>query len=263
MTLVAALQMNSLPDVAANLQQAEQLVADAAAQGAKLLLLPEMFLTLDGKQYPALAQNHQLLEQIAAWARQYGVWLVVGAMPQPTPDGDPRVRSASLVFNAQGKQVARYDKIHLFDAKVDDTKGQYQESKHFAPGTDIVVVDTPMGKLGLAICFDLRFPTLFQRLRHAGAEIICLPAAFTYATGQAHWAKLLAARAIETQCYVLAANQCGWHDAQRQTWGHSQIIDPWGKVLCELQHEVGVALAPIDLLELQQIREKMPLSSPL
>lgn len=258
MSRLAAIQMNSGADIAANLRQAATLVRQAAEQGAQLVLLPEMFLTLDGRQYPAIAADPAYVRQLAGWASEYGLWLVAGAVPMLSPDGDPRVRSSTLVFDASGEPVARYDKIHLFDVDVGDAQGRYRESERFAPGTELVVVDTPAGRLGLSICYDLRFPGLFQRLREQGAEIITVPAAFTHTTGAAHWQPLLRARAIETQCYVVAANQCGWHDEKRRTWGHSQIIDPWGTVLTELEEEPGVALALLEPERLEDVRRRMP-----
>lgn len=195
--------------------------------------------------------------------KTYNLWLIAGAYPQPCPDNDPRVRSACLVFDDQGALQARYDKIHLFDVDVADAQGSYRESDHFAPGNSVVVVDTPVGKVGLAICYDLRFPQLFMQMRAQGAEIFTVPAAFTHKTGEAHWQSLLRARAIEQQCYVIAANQCGWHDAadaakRRQTWGHTQIIDPWGEVLTELDESTGIAIATIDSQKQQKLRRNMP-----
>lgn len=260
MANVAVIQFSSQPQIEHNLAQAYDLLQQAAAQGAVLALLPEMFLTLDGKQYNAIAADPQYVQRLAGWAQELKLWLVAGAVPMPCPDGDPRVRSACLVFNSEGEQVARYDKIHLFDVDVGDAHGSYRESERFAPGDEVVLVDTPAGRLGLVICYDLRFPGLFQRLREQGAELISVPAAFTYTTGAAHWQTLLRARAIETQCYVLAANQCGWHDDKRRTYGHSQIIDAWGAVLTELEEEVGVALAKIDLAQLAEVRKKMPVT---
>lgn len=260
MSRIAAIQISSQPDIEGNLAEISRLLAQAAEQGALLALLPEMLLTLDGRRYAAIAADDQYVRRLAELAAQHGIWLVAGAVPMPCPDDDPRVRSATLVFDDRGQQVARYDKIHLFDVDVGDAQGSYRESERFAPGDAVVVVDTPAGKLGLAICYDLRFPELFRQLRARGAEILSLPAAFTYTTGEAHWQVLLRARAIETQCYVLAANQCGWHDDKRQTWGHSQIIDPWGKVLVELAHEPGIAIADTDGSLLADIRRKMPVA---
>ena len=260
---VAAIQINSRDDVDANLTQVEALLADAQQQGVQLALIPEMLATLDGKQYRTIADDEALYQRIASWGKTYNLWLIAGAYPQSSPNGDPRVSSACLVFDNQGELQARYNKIHLFDVDVADAQGSYRESDHFAPGDQVVVVDTPVGKVGLAICYDLRFPQLFMQMRAQGAEIFTLPAAFTHKTGEAHWQSLLRARAIEQQCYVIAANQCGWHDApdqpqRRQTWGHSQIIDPWGSVLTELEEQPGLAIAAIDKQQTQRLRQDMP-----
>lgn len=263
MTRAAVIQISSQADIVSNQKAIEKAVAEAAAQGALLALLPEMFLSMDGQQYAAIAADDGYLSWLCRLAVQHDIWLVAGAMPLPSPDGDPRVRSASLVISASGECVARYDKIHLFDAEVGDAQGRYRESDRFAPGDELVVVDTPLGRLGLSICFDVRFPELFRALRDKGAELICVPAAFTYTTGQAHWEILLRARAIETQCYVLAANQCGWHDERRQTWGHSMIIDPWGEILAALQEQPGIALADTDSASLLAVRERIPLKRQL
>ncbi len=257
--MLAAIQMNTLGTVAHNLAQIDRLLAQAAAQGATLAVLPEMCLSLNPDDYSALAASAATTEALAELAQKYRLWLLAGAVPQPSPDGDARVRSASLLFNAQGEQVARYDKRHLFDVDVADKQGRYRESERFSPGSELVVVDTPLGRLGLSICFDLRFPEHFLALRSLGAEIISVPAAFTYRTGQAHWHSLLRARAIETQCYLVAANQCGWHDEKRQTWGHSLLLDPWGEVLGELEHQEGVRVAEVKRTLLTQVREAMPL----
>ena len=265
---IAALQINSSHDVEQNLAAIETLLADAQQQQVDLVLIPEMFATLDGKQYPALSHNADVYQRIANWGKQFNLWLIAGAFPMPCPaepgqTPDNRVRSACLVFDNQGELQARYDKIHLFDVDVGDAQGSYRESDHFAPGDDVVVIDTPVGKVGLAICYDLRFPQLFMKMRELGADIFTLPAAFTHKTGQAHWQSLLRARAIEQQCYVIAANQCGWHDAPgepqlRQTWGHSQIIDPWGTVLTELDEQPGLAIAERDVEQQQSVRKNMP-----
>lgn len=256
---MAAVQCSSGADIPANKAQLAGLVADAAAQGAQLILLPEMCLCMDGAQYRDMAADPAHTDWLSALAAEHQVWLLAGAVPQADPHGDQRVRSALLVYNERGEQVCRYDKIHLFDVDVGDAQGRYMESERFAPGDEILVVDTPFGKVGLSICFDLRFPQQYEALRKAGAEIIVVPAAFTHRTGEAHWEVLLRARAIEQQCYVLAANQCGWHDDKRQTWGHSMIIDPWGKVVVQLGEEKGVAVAEFDAGLVQSVRTKMPL----
>lgn len=262
MSQVAVIQMTSLADPQHNLAEAQRLVAAAAAAGAELVVLPEMFLSLDGKRYPQLAADQDWLPILAGWCRQWQIWLVAGAVPLPSGQpGETRVSSACLVLNANGELVARYNKIHLFDAAVGDAQGQYRESERFAPGDDVVVVDTPVGRLGLSICYDVRFPELYRQLRDRGAELICVPAAFTWRTGEAHWEVLLRARAIEQQVYVLAANQCGWHDEKRRTWGHSCVVDPWGRVLAQLDEEPGFALAVIDHPSLADVRHNMPVAS--
>lgn len=257
--MLAAIQMNTVGNMAHNLKQIDKLLAQAGEQGATLAVLPEMCLSLNPDDYPVLAASAAATDALAELAQKYRLWLLAGAVPRLSPDGDARVRSASLLFNAQGELVARYDKRHLFDVDVADKQGRYRESERFSAGTELVVADTPLGRLGLSICFDLRFPEHFLKLRSLGAEIISVPAAFTYQTGKAHWYSLLRARAIETQCYLVAANQCGWHDEKRQTWGHSLLLDPWGEVLGELDQHEGVQVAEVKRTVLTQVREAMPL----
>jgi len=266
---VAVLQMSSTTDVDSNLECAERLIAEAAQQGAKLLLLPENFALLGvNDPYPAglrEATNDKpatLRKWLASMARKYTVWLVAGSIPMANhPDGsllEKRVRAVCLVFNALGEEVARYDKIHLFDVDVADAYGSYRESDTVEPGKQVMVVDTPCGRLGLSICYDLRFPELFHLLRKQGAEIISVPSAFTAKTGEAHWEVLLRARAIETQCYLLAPNQCGQHSETRQSYGHSMVVDAWGEVAASLQDQPGVVCADIDLERLAEVRQRMP-----
>lgn len=256
---VAAVQCNSGSDILANKKALEVQISQAAEKGAKLVLIPEMCLCMDGAQYQAIARDPDIILWLAQQARDNNIWLFAGAVPQTSPDGDPRVRSALLVFNPDGEQAARYDKIHLFDVDVGDAHSRYRESERFSPGNEVVVVSTPHGNVGLSICFDLRFPEHFTALRKAGADIILVPAAFTHTTGKAHWEVLLRARAIEQQCYLIAANQCGWHDEKRQTWGHSMIIDPWGEVLGHLEEQSGVLVVEINLEEVKKRRQAMPL----
>jgi len=268
---VAVIQMSSTTDVASNLKQAEALIKEAAQQGAKLLFLPENFALLGVEDpYPAglreaLNKESQTLRSwLADIARQYQVWLVAGSIPIANrPDGsliDKRVRAVCLVVNEQGEEVARYDKIHLFDVDVTDEYGAYRESDTVEPGEQLVVLDTPCGRLGLAICYDLRFPELFYQLREQGAEMISLPSAFTATTGEAHWEVLLRARAIETQCYVLAPNQCGQHSEKRHSYGHSMIVDPWGEVVGCLADQSGVVCVDIDLVRVTELRQRMPVA---
>ena len=259
---IAAVQCTSVSDPEKNKRALSVLISEAASQGADLVLLPEMCLSMNSDYYQDLAEDSATLDWLAAQAATHSLWLVAGAVPQPAPGDDARVRSASLVFNPEGELVKRYDKIHLFDVDVGDAQGSYRESDTFSAGSDIVNIETPVGNVGLTICFDLRFPEQYQALRDAGADIILVPAAFTHTTGEAHWEILLKARAIETQCYVLAANQCGWHDDKRRTWGHSMIIDPWGESLGMLHESPGVIVADVDLKELENLRKKMPLTRP-
>ncbi|WP_301388145.1 carbon-nitrogen hydrolase family protein [Thalassolituus sp. UBA2590] len=259
---IAAVQCTSVSDPEKNKRALSVLISEAASQGADLVLLPEMCLSMNSDYYQDLAEDSATLDWLAAQAATHSLWLVAGAVPQPAPGDDARVRSASLVFNPEGELVKRYDKIHLFDVDVGDAQGSYRESDTFSSGSDIVNIETPVGNIGLTICFDLRFPEQYQALRDAGADIILVPAAFTHTTGEAHWEILLKARAIETQCYVLAANQCGWHDDKRRTWGHSMIIDPWGESLGMLHESPGVIVADVDLKVLEDLRKKMPLTRP-
>ncbi|WP_370583994.1 carbon-nitrogen hydrolase family protein [Motiliproteus sp. SC1-56] len=263
MSRVAAVQMVSGPQWTLNLERAEALVAEAARGGAELVLLPENF---------AVFNTAQLLERgaqergssgpirsfLREQARRHGVWLVAGSLPILNDAGD-RVRSACLVIDAEGREQARYDKVHLFDVEVADRQASYRESDEIEPGEDAVVVDTPFGRLGLSICYDLRFPLLYQALVERGAELITVPAAFTKVTGEAHWELLLRARACETQCYVLAANQGGVHNARRETFGHSMVVDPWGQVLASRARGEGVVYADIDRQRCRELRAKMPL----
>ena len=187
---------------------------------------------------------------------------MAGTLPLP-PEGQPeaKVNACSLLIDAEGEQAARYDKLHLFDVDVSDNRGRYRESDDYAHGRRVVVADTPVGKLGLSVCYDLRFPELYSELRTAGAELITAPSAFTAVTGAAHWEILIRARAIETQCYILAAAQGGVHPGPRETWGHAAIIDPWGRVLAEQAQGEGVLLARRDALEQADIRARMPVVS--
>jgi nitrilase len=194
---------------------------------------------------------------LAQQAARHGIWLVGGTVPLQAQD-DNRIRSACLLFDDQGKQVARYDKIHLFDVSVVDSEERYNESATIEAGNQTVVVDTPFGKLGLAVCYDLRFPELFRTMLDQGMEILALPSAFTAVTGKAHWETLVRARAIENLCYVLAAGQGGYHVNGRETYGHSMIVDPWGQVMNELANGAGLVCAAVDRERLANIRRIFP-----
>jgi predicted amidohydrolase len=258
---VAALQMCSGPDVGANLAQAQRLIAEAAARGAKLAVLPENFALMGRNERDKLAVAEREGEGpiqafLAEQARRHGLWLVGGTIGLRGSDPE-RVRAACLLYSDRGERVARYDKIHLFDVEVGEREA-YRESATLEPGAEPVLVDTPVGRLGLAVCYDLRFPELFRRLAGQGMQLLALPAAFTATTGAAHWEVLLRARAIENLCYVVASAQGGMHANGRATYGHSMVIDPWGKVLAELGTEPGTADAAIDPAELAQLRERFP-----
>jgi len=262
---LALLQMVSTDSVADNLQQAERLLADAARQGAVMAVLPENFALLDTANLRSLAETglDDVVQFLCRQAVDKGLWIIAGSLPMATtPQGEevpaPRVRSVCLVIDALGHIRARYDKIHLFDVEVADAQGSYRESDSVEPGTDLVVVDTPLGALGLTICYDLRFPEQYQRLRDAGAELIVVPSAFTYVTGEAHWEVLLRARAVENQVYMLGVNQGGEHSPSRKTWGHSMVVDPWGRIIAEGEMGAGVVLAMIDLDAQADLRKKMP-----
>lgn len=260
MARVALVQMVSTADPQANLRQAEEGIARAHKQGAELAVLPENFLLFDSANLIKFAHSDSSVgafRQLSEMAARYSIWIVAGTFPAPAPDG--RAYARSLVINAGGELVAHYDKRHLFDVEVADAKGRYRESDWIAPGEAVALIQTPIGSLGLSICYDLRFPEHYQRLRAAGAELISVPSAFTQVTGEAHWEVLLRARAIETQCFVLGVGQAGDHGNGRLTYGHSIIVDPWGEVLCRAKAQgFDVVSAEVDLLKLQQIRQQMP-----
>jgi len=259
----AAIQMVSGDNVEQNFHDAMHLARNAVAEcGANLIVFPENFLCFGGKQQVYLAKNITFyIQEFQEIAKALNINLVLGSMPSLTrQDGSPtdgRYRSSSYVINSQGLICCQYDKIHLFDVDVDDAQGCYRESNEFEAGDAIKVVDLDVCCLGLSICYDLRFPDLFQKLRFAGANVIVVPAAFTKVTGKAHWEILLRARAIETQSYIIAANQGGQHTAQRETWGHSMIISPWGEIIAEQGTGKGICSATLDLEILNEIRKAM------
>lgn len=265
---VAAIQMVSTYDVDANLRSAEQQLRAAADAGVELAVLPENFAVLDSDNLLRWADEEQRNRIFSGFvetmARTLGLWIVAGTIPMRSRrDGTlvdaNRVRAASILFAPDGAAFARYDKLHLFDVLVGDAQGQYRESASIEPGDQPLVVATPLGQMGLTVCYDLRFPELFSWLQREGADIITVPSAFTYRTGEAHWEVLLRARAIETQCFVIAPNQGGVHSSRRTTWGHSMIIDPWGTVLGCHDTGPGLVIADLDLAQLRELRASMPL----
>lgn len=268
MAKVAVAQMLSGENLESNLEQAALLVEQAKSEGAELLLLPENFAMLDSKALIRLAASEErssLIERtLSGLASRNKLWVIAGSVPLLVTEdeqigGRQRVYASSLVYDESGQRCARYDKIHLFDVDVDDQHAAYRESDFIQHGSGLTVVDSPAGTLGLSICYDLRFPEQYQALRERGAEILTVPSAFTAVTGEAHWEVLLRARAIETQCYVLAANQGGQHSATRSSWGHSMIISPWGEVIAErVESGPGIIVADIDLESLHNRRKAMP-----
>ncbi len=259
---VAALQMTSGPDVAANLAQAGALIEAAAAAGARLVALPENFSFMglkdaDKRAVAESAGSGPVQDFLGATAARLKVWLIGGTTPLRA-GADGRVAAASLVFDAQGCQVARYDKIHLFDVDIPGRAESYRESAHVAAGSHVQVIDTPAGRLGLSVCYDVRFPELYRQLSAAGAQLLVVPSAFTGPTGRAHWETLLRARAIENLCYVIAPAQSGFHPSGRETYGDSMIVDYWGRVLKRVPRGTGYALAEIDTARQSQVRESFP-----
>jgi deaminated glutathione amidase len=261
-TKVAAIQMASSPNVSANLLEAERLISEAVEGGAGLVVLPENFafmgeqdremVTLSEEPYGGPLQGF-----LSQMAKRYGIWLVGGTIPLRASKGG-KVRAACLVFDDKGNQVAHYDKIHLFDVHLVETDERYVESSTIEPGNEVVVVDSPFGRLGVAVCYDLRFPELFRQLLEKGAEVFVVPSAFTAMTGKAHWETLVRARAIENLAFVVAAAQGGYHVNGRETHGHCMIVDPWGTVLAQVPRGTGHVSVDLDRDYQKTIRRTFP-----
>jgi nitrilase len=258
----AAIQMTSGRDIARNLEEAGKLIASAARQKAELVVLPENFSFLGAEDAERLAAAEQpgsgpAQDFLAAQAREHRLWLVGGTIP--IARGGGRASSRSLLFDPSGTRVAEYDKIHLFDVSVPDSAGEsYRESATTIRGDSVRAVETPLGRIGMTVCYDLRFPALFHRLSVLGTEILVLPAAFTVPTGRVHWQPLLQARAIESLAYVVASGQSGEHAGGRRTYGHSMIVGPWGEILAQQADGAGVVSADLDMMRLREIRAKFP-----
>lgn len=261
MSKIGIIQMNSGPDPQQNLDYIRQQLAVLSRSDVKLVLTPENALVFGAKadyhRHAEIPGHGPLQQALAELARQYQIWLVIGSMPLRQEN---RVTTSSLVYSPNGELAESYDKLHMFDVDVADNHARYRESETFAAGNRLSVVDTPLGPLGLSICYDVRFPHLYAQLRSLGAKVISVPAAFTAMTGQAHWETLLKARAIETQCWVIAANQAGVHPCGRETWGHSMVVDPWGRVVMQLDKKAGVLVADIDHTITNSVRANMPLA---
>ncbi|WP_321798365.1 carbon-nitrogen hydrolase family protein [Caballeronia sp. J97] len=255
---VAALQMVSTPDRDRNLADAGRLIAEAARRGAQLVLLPEYFCYMGFKDTDKLAIRETpgdgpIQQFLADAAREHRVWIIGGTLPLQSPEPN-RVLNTTLVFDPSGKQVARYDKIHLFNFE----KGEesFDEARTICPGSEVRTFEAPFGRVGLSVCYDLRFPELYRQL--GDCALMVVPSAFTHTTGRAHWETLLKARAVENQCYVLAAAQGGNHENGRRTWGHSMLIDPWGEIVDVKDEGPGVVLGGIDLQRIAAVRQSLP-----
>lgn len=263
-TRIAAVQMVSTPDVARNLDAAARLIGEAARAGAQLVALPEYFCLMGmsdrAKVEQAEAPGDGTIQRfLAAQAKQHGLWLVGGTLPLTHPDSAPKVRNSCSVWAPDGSQAARYDKLHLFH--YDNGRERYDEGAVLGAGSEPVCVQAGALRVGLSICYDLRFPELYRALmtRDQPCDLLAVPAAFTYTTGRAHWSLLLRARAVENQCYVIAPAQGGTHENGRRTWGHSMIVDPWGEVLAErVEDGEGVVWADVDPARIAAVRQQLP-----
>lgn len=257
---IACLQINTGNDLAANLATLSDMVAEAARGGARFVLTPEYSLMMDGSgrvmRERALPEDGgEALAQLRALAREQQVWLLLGSLTLKT--GDERIANRSLLIADDGRVVAAYDKIHMFDVTLPDGK-VIRESSSYRPGERAVVAPTPWGSLGMTICYDLRFPHLFRALAQQGAQFIAVPSSFQRQTGKVHWHALLKARAIENACYIFAPAMCGEHAGNRQTYGHALIVDPWGEVLADGGEAPGIVYADIDPARVAKIRSMMP-----
>ncbi len=262
---IAAVQMVSAPDRDRNLETAARLIALAAAQGAELVALPEYFCLMGRRDTDKLAiaeplDDGPIQSFLARTALDHGVWLVGGTLPVTVPGRADRVRNTCLVHDPQGRRVARYDKIHLF--AFDNGREHYDEGRVLEAGDEPVDFMAGPHRVGLSVCYDVRFPELYRTLAGRSAatscDLMCVPAAFTHTTGEAHWELLLRARAVENQCYVLAPAQGGLHENGRRTWGHTLVVDPWGRVDACLPEGEGVVLADLDAARLREVRTQLP-----
>jgi len=255
---VAALQMVTTPDRDRNLADAEKLIAQAAADGAQLVLLPEYFCFMGFKDTDKLAvreayRDGPIQRFLADAARRHRIWVIGGTLPLTAPEPS-RVLNTTLVFDPDGNEAARYDKIHLFSFEKGDES--FDEARTIRPGEAVRTFDAPFGRVGLSVCYDLRFPELYRQL--GDCALVVVPSAFTFTTGRAHWEMLLRARAVENQCYVLAAAQGGKHENGRRTWGHSMLIDPWGEILDVRDEGAGVVAGTIERARIDEVRQSLP-----
>lgn len=260
MERVGIVQMTSGPNPEHNLLYIREQVVALAKEGAQLVVTPENSLVFgnrkDYHQHAERLTEGALQQALSSMAKESEVWLLIGSMPIQRENG---VTTTSLLFSPQGELVTHYDKLHMFDVDVADSHKRYRESETFMPGSQIVTYPMPFAHLGLSICYDVRFPSLYSELARLGANLIVVPAAFTAVTGQAHWESLLRARAIETQSWVVAVNQVGIHPCGRETWGHSMVISPWGEVIATLANQPSNLLVEIDLNQVEELRAAMPI----
>jgi deaminated glutathione amidase len=260
---VAAAQMVSTDTISENLELAGKLIAEAASKQAKLVTLPENFPLMGKEDSDRLAikevfGNGPIQSFLSEQAKKHQIFLLGGTIPLQS-DRPDKIFPASLLFDPKGKCIAHYDKIHLFDVLVDESNDEsYCESDNFEPGNKIVVAQTDIGNIGLSVCYDLRFPEMYRKMHEDNVQIITVPSAFTATTGKAHWESLLRARAVENLCYIVASNQGGTHANERETWGHSMIVDPWGVILASVEKGTGLAVASIDLEKQAKLRKTFP-----
>ena len=259
---IAAVQMVSGSEVEKNLKTVTNFINLAVEQNVKFLVLPENFACMGMNETDKLDIREKqgdgpIQEFLKHAAREHGIWIVGGTIPIDSGNKE-RIISRCQVYSDQGECVGFYDKMHLFDVQVPDSTESYSESDTIQAGSEVVVLDTPFGKAGLAVCYDLRFPELFRQLLDKGAELLIVPSAFTDLTGRAHWEILVRTRALENACYLIAANQGGIHINGRETYGHSVIVDPWGRILNQLEKGIGLVVGEIDSDRVKQIRESFP-----
>ncbi len=262
---VAAIQMASGPNVNANLLEAGRLIGQAVAGGAGMVVLPENFAIMGMNEQEKISVRESdgkgpIQDFLAQQAKKHGVWVVGGTIPMAATAAN-KVLAACLVFNDAGERVARYDKVHLFDVSLEGGSEKYTESETIEHGEEIVVIDSPFGRMGVAVCYDLRFPEMFRKMLDQDMELLVLPAAFTAITGKAHWEVLVRARAIENLCYVVAAAQGGFHVNGRETHGDSMVVNPWGVVIDRLPRGSGVVTVDINREQLASIRRSLPVIS--
>lgn len=262
MTKIAAIQMNSTADLHVNLEVAKSLINEASERGAEFLVLPENFALIGDQEQDKLKimesfGSGTIQDFLSQQSQQHKIWLLAGTVPLQATVED-KVRASCLLYGPDGRCTYRYDKIHLFDVIVDQKTGEsYRESQTLEAGTEIVVAQTPLASIGMSVCYDLRFPELYRAMHKDGVHIIAVPSAFTAFTGKAHWENLLRSRAIENLCYIVAANQSGRHN-ERETWGHSMILNPWGDILDIIEDGPGIAIADIDLEQQHALRQSFP-----